>query len=268
MNLNFNKFYNPIQPSVKGEEDFASYFEVFPEQNLGSFIYCYWFLKTNNNLQSPLTYNVVADGCIDIVFDLNDPSINYLMGFCNQNNEFEIDKSFNSVGIRFLPSMFPILFKVDASELYNTLAPLNLFLKATSNFIENNFDFKDNHLSIKNKLDNYFLDVLKNTTLKLDYRFLESVDFILRNNGVLNINNDLDYGLSQRQLRRYFDIYIGTSPKSFSQVIRFQNFLNAKPSLQSIKANKLYYDFGYYDQAHFINEFKKYYGLTPTKSLK
>ena len=77
----------------------------------------------------------------------------------------------------------------------------------------------------------------------------------------------MDTGISQRQLRRMFDFYIGDSPKTFAKVVRFQNILMSKPSVQSLKSNKLFYDIGFFDQAHFIKDFKYMYGLTPTIAL-
>ena len=84
----------------------------------------------------------------------------------------------------------------------------------------------------------------------------------MKNYGVLNIEKDLNTGISPRQLRRLFKYYIGDSAKTFAKVVRFQNILRAKPSKQSLQQNKLFYE-GYYDQAHFIKEFKNFYGVTP-----
>ncbi len=80
--------------------------------------------------------------------------------------------------------------------------------------------------------------------------------------------NDLTTGLSPRQLRRIFNFYIGTTAKSFSNVVRFQYILRAKPSAQSLKDNKLYFDVGFFDQAHFIKSFKTYYGVTPSEAFR
>jgi AraC-like DNA-binding protein len=101
----------------------------------------------------------------------------------------------------------------------------------------------------------------------MDSRFQNALSIILENFGVVNLKTDLDIGLSQRQLRRYFEFYVGDTAKTFSQVVRFQNILNAKPSTQSLRQNKVFFDLGYYDQAHFIKEFKNFYGVTPSKAF-
>jgi len=83
----------------------------------------------------------------------------------------------------------------------------------------------------------------------------------------VDIEKELDTGLSPRQLRRIFNFYIGTSAKSFSNVVRFQYILSANPSKQSLKENKPYYDVGFFDQAHFIKHFKTFYGVTPSEAF-
>lgn len=244
-----------------------SYREIAPDQILHNCIYCYWELKTTEILPEPFTYRVVADGCIDIFFKLDHPSENFVMGFCKKYTEFSLENYFCYVGIRFLPTLFPTLFQVDARDLSNKYERLELVAKDTSNFISNNFSEGDNFETIKEKFDVYFKDMLKNTNAVLDLRFQNALNIILKNFGVVNIQTDLDVGLSPRQLRRYFDFYVGTSAKTFSQVVRFQNILNAKPSTQNLRHNKLFFDFGYYDQAHFIKEFKNFYGVSPSKAF-
>ena len=90
---------------------------------------------------------------------------------------------------------------------------------------------------------------------------------ILKNFGMVDVERDLNTGISARQLRRLFEFYIGDTAKTFSKVVRFQNILKSKPSSQSLRQNKLFFDSGYYDQSHFIKEFKNFYGVTPSKAF-
>ena len=265
--FNIRRLYRPVQPTVKQAGQSVSYREILPDDKFLNIIYCYWELKTKESLQDPFTYRVVADGCIDIFFQLDNPSENFVMGFCKKYTEFPLNNSFHYIGIRFLPTMFPALFKVDAKELSNHFERLELVVNETSKFITDNFSVKDDFAAIKSKLDNYFIGLVKNANTDLDSRFQNALNIILKNFGVVNVQTDLDIGLSQRQLRRYFEYYVGDTAKTFSQVVRFQNILNAKPSTQSLRQNKIFFDLGYYDQAHFIKEFKNFYGVTPSKAF-
>lgn len=243
------------------------YSEVFPDEKLKDIIYCYWELKTTELLEQTFIYRVVADGCIDIFFQLDDPSENYVMGFCKKYTEFPLDKVFHYVGIRFFPSIFPALFNIKAKELSNRSEKLELVLKDTSAFIKNSFTQKNSFQQIKAKLDNYFTTFLAKRNLAVDLRFQNALYITLKKQGAVNIQTELATCLSRRQLNRYFEFYIGDAAKSFSQVVRFQNILNAKSSANSFNKNKTLFDLGYYDQAHFIKEFKKFYGATPSKVL-
>lgn len=260
-------FYNPIQPTVKQSADYVTYSEFLPDNRLQNFIYCYWQLKTGKTLSEQFNYKVVADGCIDIFFELTNPKDSYIMGFCKKFTEFPLDNSFNYMGVRFLPTMFPQLFKVNAKELSNKFEYLDNVVPATSNFIKNNLNADLSTGEIKNIFDCYFLQLVSNTTFNSDNRLYEAIQIILKKFGVIDIENDLKTGVSSRQLRRLFEFYVGDTPKTFSQVVRFQNILKAKPSSQSLRQNKLFFDVGYYDQAHFIKEFKNFYGVTPGKAF-
>ncbi len=259
--------YKPLQPTVKLGVSNVEYCEIIPHELLQPVIYCYWELKTNIILDQPFMYRVVADGCIDIFFEADKPSENFVMGFCKQYTEFPLENSFHYIGIRFLPTMFPQVFKIDASTLSNKFQELNNVIPQTAFFLSKNFQEKYSDKDIKQILDEYFIALINNSHFDNDPRFYDAIDIILQNNGLINIEKDIDTGLSPRQLRRIFKYYIGDTAKTFSQVVRFQNILKAKPSLQSLKKNKLFFDAGYYDQTHFIKEFKNFYGVTPSKAF-
>lgn len=256
--------FRPIQPSVKRMDQHISYEEFKPSSPLENYIYCYWRLKTKTKLDAPFSYRVVSDGCIDIFFDLENPSSNFIMGFCRKYKAFDIGKEFDFYGIRFFPSCFPLVFEKNAKELSNKSQELKLVLPGFSKYLSS----LDQSQNISSLLDVKIEALIKNKDLKIDTRFYNGLNKILEKKGFLDIEKDLNIGLSPRQLRRIFNFYIGTTPKAFSNVVRFQHILNAKPSNQSLKENKLYYDLGFYDQAHFIKSFKSFYGVTPTQAFE
>lgn len=74
-------------------------------------------------------------------------------------------------------------------------------------------------------------------------------------------------GYSHKHLVQVFTRHVGVSPKEYLRLIRFQAVLQAIEKAQAICWNDLALDCGYYDQSHFIHEFRHFSGLTPTVYL-
>ncbi len=265
--MDIRKFYTPIQPTVRRSSGQVLYAEFLPHIQLQDAIYCYWELKTNQALSEQFNYRVVADGCIDIFFELNNPEESYVMGFCKKFTEFPLENSFHYIGIRFLPTMFPQLFGINAKELSNRFEKLDLVVPFVADYIRDRLNPEQTQEEISCLLDQCFLKIRANGSFDRDNRLYDALYLILKKNGVLDIQNDLQTGISSRQLRRLFEFYVGDTAKTFSQVVRFQNILKAKPSTESLRQNKLFFDSGYYDQSHFIKEFRNFYGVTPSKAF-
>lgn len=69
--------------------------------------------------------------------------------------------------------------------------------------------------------------------------------------------------VSDRQLERLFRQRIGISPKQFVRIVRFQEVLRATRSAPDLGWATVALEHGFYDQAHFINDFKTFVGCTP-----
>lgn len=66
---------------------------------------------------------------------------------------------------------------------------------------------------------------------------------------------------SQSPLEKRFRQVVGTSPKKFAAIIRFKHTIKNYNPQNSL--TNLGYEAGFYDQAHFIKEFKNFTGQTP-----
>jgi AraC-like DNA-binding protein len=73
-----------------------------------------------------------------------------------------------------------------------------------------------------------------------------------------------EFNLSERYIQKLFLNYVGITPKSFFSVQRFNKSLGLVRKANTSLTN-IAYECGYYDQAHFIKEFKSYTGLTPSQ---
>lgn len=261
-------YYKPIQPTILATDEWVSYHEILPQPCLQNSIYCFWQLKTTKPLSTPFVYRVVADGCIDIFFDNTCLEESFVMGFCKKYTAFPLQPSFDYIGIRFFPSMLPQIFNVNVSEWSNKTLELDSVLPQISTALKQRLSGSQDFIAVTEVLNQIFYEAMAVADFKYDMRFYEALHLILKQSGIVEAETDLNTGLSNRQMRRIFSHYIGTSPKTFSKVIRFQNILHAKPSAQSLKHNKLFYGLGFYDQAHFIKDFKSLYGVTPMQAFR
>jgi AraC-like DNA-binding protein len=117
------------------------------------------------------------------------------------------------------------------------------------------------HDIVEKKLKKLFLEK------KFDRTVYLTANFIKQNQGLKSID-DVAYkiGVSRRHLERKFINSVGISPKLYSRIIRFHY---ANKMLNTINVDSLIsiaLDSGYYDQAHFCRDYKKFSGTTPSRN--
>jgi AraC-like DNA-binding protein len=74
-------------------------------------------------------------------------------------------------------------------------------------------------------------------------------------------------GLSQRRFIQLFRSQVGLRPKEFCRVRRFQRVLGAVHGSAGVDWAQVALDCGYYDQSHFIHDFRAFSGFTPEQYL-
>jgi AraC-like DNA-binding protein len=70
--------------------------------------------------------------------------------------------------------------------------------------------------------------------------------------------------LSASQFQRRFANQVGCTPKSYGRLIRFDKVLVARRNAPGRSWTDILHDLGYFDQAHFIREFRMFAGISPT----
>ncbi len=71
-------------------------------------------------------------------------------------------------------------------------------------------------------------------------------------------------GYSHKHFLSLFGKHVGLTPKQFLRIAKFQQAVRDIESRSHIHWTQLAHDCGYYDQAHFINDFKEFSGFSPT----
>lgn len=91
---------------------------------------------------------------------------------------------------------------------------------------------------------------------------------ICRNKGAIKINALCDtLGYTSRYCREKFKDALGISIKSYSEIIRFQNSVRLLGTSR-FDTLDVAYSSNYYDQSHFIKEFKRFASRTPQSFKK
>ena len=77
-----------------------------------------------------------------------------------------------------------------------------------------------------------------------------------------------EIGLSPRRFIEVFKDEVGLRPKVFCRVRRFQRVLASIHRQESVEWADVAVACGYYDQAHFIHDFRAFSGINPTAYLE
>jgi AraC-like DNA-binding protein len=100
----------------------------------------------------------------------------------------------------------------------------------------------------------------KNTGRNID----EAIRLIERRKGNISIRElEQETFTTKRTLERRFQQQVGLQPKTFARLVRFNEVIRFAESNVSVKWRQLADRFGYYDQSHFIHEFKTLTGGLP-----
>jgi len=126
-------------------------------------------------------------------------------------------------------------------------------------------DTSDNRKRIE-ILEKFMLSRIVKTGAEFDRRFSTSIKILSSCAGQMKIDKLAeDICLSKRQLERLFKNKIGLSPKEFSRILGFQYAIFIKQKNKDMALTSLALKAVYFDQSHFINDFKQISRYNPRK---
>lgn len=273
MGINFAKYYKPIQGEnlwPKEVQKNLVYREFLPARELQPYVACFWTVNTQKSINKPVIGRIIPDGCMDIVFNLDELSegkSGVVVGVMTKPDIKIIEGVRNFVGVRFWPGGIIPFLRISAVEFTDDLVSIEDLWGRESNAMNESIytesTFSKKVKVIENKLFKMLKDLNESDQI-INFALLK----ILASRGVIPINQlvrELD--ISQRQLSRKFKEWIGITPKKFCSIVRFQNIVfelnKSADNLSNIDWLDIALENGYYDQAHFIREFQKLYGKTP-----
>lgn len=223
-------------------------------------------LHNGSSPQQTVDYRIVSDGCIDLFINCSRFERLFIAGTARSSLVVPIHGQAIYFGIRFLPGRFSFFFPRPLKDLSDRMVACTDVWGRHLEEFESRLYVAPSMQARMETAEAFLLGRLAAVKRGPDTRFLTAVDSIFEYQGHLRLDDHSPHGLSPRQLRRLFDRHIGVSPKSLARIVRFQSVLRSMMKLPQKEWGQGCLDFGYYDQAHFIHEFKAFSGLTPTSS--
>jgi AraC-like DNA-binding protein len=221
------------------------YYTIPPSEKLAAYVRSFWVLEGTINREQPYIHRTLATFCPEMIFHYKGsfeeltfperPEKSFITGIHSQTTKFRrfiAKENFGIFGVLLEPYAIPALLGIPSTEIVNELPDI-----ITS--------FLEKRLTAINRLE-----------------IINATKIIYSNKGQLNCKELAAYScLSQRQFERRFKELTGFTPKLFCRLVRFKSLLCSNKNYRSL--TEIAYDFGYYDQAHFIQDFREFSGYNP-----
>lgn len=246
-----------------------------PNKALKAFVKCYWTLDFPRE-ETPQINTIIPDGTMKLIFHYGDlywhhpengerflqPRC-FLIGQLTRPYVVEPAGDTGTFVVRFHPNGFLPFTTIPIKEMENTPVSLEqLYGKDGQALAQNmlNANSTDERIRI---IEKFLLSRLADSKT-IDTIVTSIVDTIITANGQLSITElSQKNHIHRRQLVRKFSSAIGLSPKQLSKTIRLQATLKTLLTGKTSKLTDLAYENEYYDQSHFIKDFKEFTGYSP-----
>ncbi|AWH86132.1 hypothetical protein HYN59_13880 [Flavobacterium album] len=186
-----------------------------------------------------------------------------LIGICDVPSIVDVqdDAESGTIGVEFTPMGISRFFNIRQADIHNRIYALIDVVGKKALEIEEQITDEPSPEKKAILLQHYLLKIFNNGR---DPIFEYCVSRIRSSKGMVQIKHlERETGYSSRWLTAKFDEKLGISPKNLCSVVRFHTAYQAFSFNQPIDVYGLYYD-----QSHFIREFKRFTGMPPGKFEK
>jgi len=247
-----------------------------PTKTLAPYIKRYWAIENVLDKNETCIQRITPTGLTELQLYFtprpkvlnsdNDLSDNVaLYGHQNYFYDIKLTGKLSVFSVVFQPQGLMQFFKFPLHEIYNQNVPLQHLNGQAGRDLEEKMSEATTFHQRVSIVEAYLLNLLKNDFTDFEFRRTNRIiELIKKNYGTIEIDKLASEAcLCRKQFERVFANHIGISPKKYLKIIRFQYAIFQKQRNVNMNLEQLSYESGYYDQSHFINDFKKLSGLTP-----
>jgi AraC-like DNA-binding protein len=229
----------------------------------------YWIIESDDNV--PDDQKIIPDGYPELIFHFADQyrinisglwetqAFSLLAGQIRQCFYLQNTGRVSILGIKLQPYALTQLFQLDMSLVTDKVVPLDAAEIQTLTDLDERIRAShemDERVAIVNKFFELFPD--------LELPIQKAINVISETKGGITVEKLSEaMAVSERQVERLFQKFIGLSPKFYCRIIRF-NAIFQLLSQRDPSWAELAYEAGFADQSHFIRNFKAFTGEGPS----
>jgi AraC-like DNA-binding protein len=255
-------------------------YKVFtPSPELQPFIKCFWSLESEiptPREEEPVRQRVVPDGCMEMIFHYGDhyqqffedgslvlQPRSFVFGQITRYIEIAPTGVTGIISARFHPEGLTPFLDRDVSALQDKAVALEELFGEKGSAIEKTVLALPGNEQRIQAIESFLLSILEQPQAT-DNVARSCVEVILQSQGQLAMQELAGkLNLNRRNMERRFISAIGMSPKQLARVVRLQATLKMLEQKKFTSLTSLAYENGYYDQAHFIKDFREFTGMSP-----
>jgi AraC-like DNA-binding protein len=248
----------------------VKYQEFTPCGPLAPYVKCFWMLEDAAKT-SAHPEPIFPDGCMEIVLNLAAPFQRihidgrierqpgmFLVGQMDQFTRVQPAGPVRTMGVRFHPGGAGAFLWFPQQEAVGQILALEIVERRLAGQFE---DAVFGARSDRERIARVEVLLLGRLRPRPERRIAAALHSMLEGPEPASLAALIsESGWTERQFRRRFQEVVGIGPKVFSRIVRFQRTLRAIDRTGLLPAAL---DGGYYDQAHFIHDFRSFTGETP-----
>lgn len=240
-----------------------------PTEQLKPYIKC--FVVSENNIEneykvfpsSGLVIGFQYSGRLAAIKDNTESNLASagITGISDSYKIFKNSANTETVLVYFTETGFTHFASHPANELFNLSLSLDdIFDKNGVKAVEEKLASVATNKQRVTIIEQFFQSQLKD--IQTDKLIVEAVKLIYQSKGSIRIKelNDKLF-ISQSPFEKRFRKVVGTTPKKFASIVRFNSVLDRLNKTKTL--TEIGYENNFFDQAHFIKDFKQFTGDTP-----
>lgn len=236
-----------------------------PSADLSFFVQRYWIVRWDLRGQPPYRQEVISHPCVNLVFEKGKTRI---YGIEKEMSSQLLKNEGKVFGVKFKPGAFYPFLKSPLSELTGSSLSFREVFGVDSAPLENAILALDDEGKMVELAETFLRERLpeRDEYVALINRIVER---IMSDREITKVDDIVDqFNINKRRLQRLFNQYVGVSPKWVIKRYRLHEAAEQMANGDIPDWPNLVIDLGYFDQAHFIKDFKTIVGRSPEEYTK